>query len=448
MVGAGTSGAAAALFLAQAGLHTALVDERPFESAGARWLNGVPGWMFDRAGIERPDPPELRSAGRPFTMRSPAGNAQLTVTRSPSLSVDMRLLVRRLQRLGLSKGVVRFEAARLCDVELDNGRPRRIMLEVGGSDGKKFSERALDANLFVDASGMNAVLRRRVPALDEACKPPERSDICSAAQEVCKISNRAAAEAFLERNRVRAGEFLCVAGVHGGYSIAKLCVEEDFETVELLTGAVVNGRRPSGSQIIAEMKSREPWIGERIFGGSGAIPIRRPYDRQSAPGIALLGDAGCQVFPAHASGIGTGLIAARILAENVGDDQDPGSERALMAYQVGIQRELGPLLAGYDVFRRFSQTLSADDVDSLITSGLMSVAGCRAGMAQKFPELNLGYIHDVIVGALRQPKLVLRMLPTLVKMSLVRFAYRLYPASPTNRRFRLWSKVVARLAGD
>ena len=64
-------------------------------------------------------------------------------------------------------------------------------------------------------------------------------------------------------------------------------------------------------------RADEPWLGESISGGSGVIPLRRPYARFTAPGLALVGDAACQVFPAHGSGIGMGLIAGRMLADAV-----------------------------------------------------------------------------------------------------------------------------------
>ncbi len=444
VVGAGTSGAAAALFLARAGLHTALVDERPFESAGARWVNGVPGWMFDRAGLDRPVPPELRSDDRPYTMCAADGSARISADDNPALGVDIRLLVQRLHQLCLAEGVTQFERMKLCGVELEAGRPCRIEIKPAG-DQMGTEATTLGADLFVDASGMNGVLRRQVPSLNDSCPSPSRKDICSAAQEVCAVDDREAAEQFLEKNGLRAGETLSTAGLNGGFSIATICVERDFKHVDLLAGAIADGRWPSGSRIISDIKEREPWIGEREFGGSGAIPIRRPYDRFSAPGIALLGDAACQVFPAHASGTGVGLIAAQILAENVAGYSDPGSTEATSAYLVKAQRELGCLLASYDLFRRFSQSLSAAEVERMLSTGLINRAGYRAGLEQQLPRFRLRDYIQLLGAALRSPGLSIRMLPSLAKMPLVRLVYRRYPAEPSVRRTRRWSRIAALL---
>ncbi len=444
VVGAGTSGSAAAYLLALNGLSCALVDERSFDSAGARWVNGVPGWMFDRARLERPAPPELRSNDRPYTMCAANGQSRITIENNSAQSVDIRLLVERLHRLGAAHGVTRFERAKLQDVELDNGRPSRIRLEQSRKR-KGALGITLDTGLFVDASGINGALRRRVPSLNESCPPPSKEDICSAAQEVCKVDDRAGAQEFLERSRVSAGETICTAGVYGGFSIATVCVERDFEHVDLLAGVIANGRWPSGSRVISEIKEREPWIGDRVFGGSGAIPIRRPYDRIAEPGIALLGDAACQVFPAHASGTGVGMIAAQILAESVTGYSDPGSTEAVSKYQMNAQRELGQLLANYDLFRRFSQTLQADDIESLLSVGLINKVGYNAGLEQRIPKFKPSDYLQLARSALRKPKLSLRMLPGLAKMPLVRFVYRHYPDKPSGRRARCWSRIAALL---
>ncbi len=447
VVGGGTCGSAAAYFLALRGLRCALVDERSFDSAGARWVNSVPGWMFDRVCLERPVPPELRSDDRPYTMCAANGRSRIAMKNSPAQSIDMRLLVKRLHGLGKANGVVWFEQAMVQAVELDNGRPQSVRLELQ-SNGDSAQSVELSADLFVDASGMNGVLRRKVPSLKESCPPPSRKDICSAAQEVCKVGDRVGAEEFLERNRVSAGETICTAGVYGGFSIATVCVERDFEHVDLLSGVIADGRWPSGPRVISEIKERESWIGDRVFGGSGAIPIRRPYDRIADTGIALLGDAACQVFPAHASGTGVGLIAAQILAESVTAYPDPGSREAVSKYQVNAQRELGQVLASYDLFRRFSQTLRADDIENLLSAGLINKVGYNAGLEQRIPRFKPGDYLLLLRSALRKPKISLRMLPRLARMPMVRFAYRRYPANPSTKRIRRWSRTVAWLIGD
>ena len=136
------------------------------------------------------------------------------------------------------------------------------------------------------------------------------------------------------------------------------------------------------------MKEQHPWIGKTIFGGAGFIPLRRSYDRLSAPGIALLGDAACHVFSANGCGVGNGLIAARILADSVKGHDDPGSREATWAYQAAYQHERGGIHAASDVFRRLSQTLMEEDVEALLETVIITADKIQATLAHKMPAFN------------------------------------------------------------
>jgi glycine/D-amino acid oxidase-like deaminating enzyme len=66
VVGAGTAGAAVAAFAAERGLSVVCIERRALADAGARWVNGVAGWMFDEAGLARPSGDELIAEGGAF----------------------------------------------------------------------------------------------------------------------------------------------------------------------------------------------------------------------------------------------------------------------------------------------------------------------------------------------------------------------------------------------
>ena len=445
VVGAGTTGSAAAYQLAREGLCVALLDRLPFHRAGPRWVNGVAPWMFDRAAIPRPQAPELRGSAAAFIMHDRYGNHPLRIEPSPVCQVDMRLLVRRLQQAAVALGVRRYPEVRVESFAWEGTRP--VTLHAwdtrAGYAGLRFH-----ARLFVDASGLNGVLRGLHPELSAACGRLDPRDICSAAQEVRRICDRAGAVEFLRRMGGKPGENLSFMGVDGGFSTVVLQVHPDEGHVDILVGATAEAGRRSGKQLIANLMATEPWIGERLFGGAGAIPLRRPYDQVCVRGLALLGDAGCQVFPAHGSGIGTGLIAARILAETVGRCEDPGSHRALWAYQAAFMRELGAVTGAYDVFRRLSQQLGGEGVNRLLASQLMTSRMSAYGLAQRMPRPALGDVVDMMRAGARQPRMALTLLPSLLKMQAVYRGYRLYPRRPTWGRLALWRRGMAWLFAE
>ena len=144
------------------------------------------------------------------------------------------------------------------------------------------------------------------------------------------------------------------------------------------------------------MRAASPWIGEPIFGGQGAIPLRRPYDRLVAPGLALLGDAACQVFSMHGSGIAMGLVGARLLSEAVAASDDPGDLRSLWHYQVNFQRDWGGLLAAYDLVRRAVQALPVADVETMLEMGVIDSKGFRGGLEQRLPTPSATSIFGLV----------------------------------------------------
>src|SRR5699024_3547593 len=112
-------------------------------------------------------------------------------------------------------------------------------------------------------------------------------------------------------------------GLSGGFSTCAVTVSADLRHVGVLVGCLANGRYRSGPGMVTDLCRREAWIGPALTVGTGVIPLRRPYARTTAAGVALVGDAGGQVFPAHGSGIGIGLVAGTVLAEGVGAADDP-----------------------------------------------------------------------------------------------------------------------------
>lgn len=355
VVGAGTAGAATALACAARGLSVLVLERGPLDRAGARWVNGVPGWAFDEAAIARPTGDELHGSGQAFHLVAGWGPRRVVLRGHDVLDVDMRHLVARLQRLAGDAGA-----------ELRGGvRVQRL------EDGVLHtSEGDVHARWFVDASGLAGARLLSRAAL-------ARADLCAAAQEVRKIADDDGARAFLARNGVREGEALCFAGIAGGYSIVNVTVRRD--TVGILTGSVPADGHPSGQRLLDDFVAREPWIGARLFGGTRAVPLRRPYSQLAQGPVALVGDAACQVFSAHGSGIGAGMVAGRMLGESL------ARGRGVEGYARDWWRRYGAQYVFYDLFRRFSQLLSPRDMERLMSIGVLSEGRLLAGLEQRWP---------------------------------------------------------------
>ncbi len=446
IVGAGASGAACAAFLAEAGMAVVCVERRPLAEAGARWVNGVPRAAFARAGIALSEGAEHQGGPDPFHVvvaaaargaaqpgraaGAPGARTSLTIVDHDVIHVDMRLLVARLQERARQAGVTFRGGVTVRGWQ--DGAPT-----AGGPPGAlTTSEGPITARWFVDASGLTGARLLAQPSVP-------RGELCAAAQEVHEIVDRQAALAFLDDVGARPGEAIGFLGVAGGYSVLNVHVSHDLATVGVLTGSLPALGYPSGKDILDHFVAEHPWVGAVRFGGSAAIPLRRPYDRLASERVALLGDAGCQVFPAHGSGVGSGLIAARLLADTL------IAGRSLRDYEVTWQREHGALMASFDVMRRWSQSLDGAGVGRMIAFGLAEPEMMKAGLNQEMPRVSPSWLLRMVPGMARamraDPALGASMLAAGARSRLVYALYARYPRDVS--RVASWSRAVDRLIG-
>lgn len=412
VIGAGTAGAGAAWQCARRGMKVLCVDGRPLDECGARWVNGVAPWQLEVAGVPPSPASEVLGGAAPFHLVAGYGPERVLIEDHGVIDLDMRALVRRLQGLAL-----------------DENAEVRGDVRVTSFDGVRLETTAgvVEAGVIVDASGLGGAGLMTTPRIS-------REHLCAAAQGVHAVTDLNAARAFFERHGVREGEVLCFSGTDGGYSILNLRLHGN--ELGILTGSIPALGHASGRAILERFVAQHAWVGPQHFGGSRAIPLRRPFERLASERTALVGDAASQVFSAHGSGIALGLVAGRVLADAL------ASGGGLSAYEREFQRTWGGLLAAYDLFRRFSQTLTAADIASLMRAGLLDGATSAAAMAQRWPAPDVSAARHKLVAASKSPRLAAKLAGVLARMGSVAALYKAYPSS-RGRRFRAWSRAVA-----
>lgn len=449
VVGAGTAGLNAALQLARRGVSVTVVESRRLGDGGARWDNGVLSWQYARAGLAPPTEDEIHVGTGRTMLFGPDDVGPVRIS-GPTVHADMRRLNGRLVDLCRCAGVRFLDRARGIEVVGAGGRVRELELTASepGDDGDVGGSRVkLAATLFVDAAGRRGVLRSQVAELAPWCPPAPRGDLCTASQFRFGIDDGDGARRFLDRHHAQPGDGVTWVGLDGGFSALAVGVSSDLEQVSVLTGTIASGRWGSGRSILDRFTAHQPWIGAVDYGGDGLIPLRRPYARLGAAGVALVGDAAAQVFPAHGSGIGTGLIAGAVLAEQVLGHDDPGSDAALWAYQHAYHGELGSALAAYDTFRRANSAIGSDGVRRMFTSGLFTGEMGSSGLDQRWVVPSSSETLSAARAYVRDPGLAAAMLPWLARCGV---AARLGAASPAQVdpvALRRWDRRLAGVVG-
>jgi len=360
--GAGSAGAALARMAAARGLRVLVLERRTLDRAGAAWVNDVPGWTFDESGVARPSGDELHTSGTLTLVAGyEPGAPRLRATPRDLLGVDMQKLVGRLQ-----------ESAMRAGAELKGGEHVRSIdhredeVVVHTATGKYATRHLVDAS---GLSGIEALGKMHGTA----------RDLCAAAQQVHRIRDARAADAFFESYGAREGDVTVFTGVAGGYSIVNVRRHDD--RVFVLTGSVPADGHPSGKAMLDAFVDARPWIGERELGGARVIPLSYARPVLVRGRIAAVGDAASQVFSAHGSGTGAGLVAAKMLADALAAGH-------LSSYQHAWQRRFGLLFAANDLFRRLTQSLTQDELRVLIGEGILNGPALHAVMAQQFPALD------------------------------------------------------------
>ncbi|MCC7076846.1 MAG: FAD-dependent oxidoreductase [Acidimicrobiia bacterium] len=446
VVGAGTAGANTAYQFARRGRRVLLVERRSAAVAGAQWHNAVLDRHFVDADLDPPAPPERVADGGTVHLRARDPLVGPTLHDAPTVAADMVLLGARLRALAASAGTEIVDEVGDMEVGLDSrsGRIRSLTLHRPGGS----SPSTITASLFVDASGRNGVLRRHASDLTPWCPPVQGDELCSASDVHHGICDADGAREFLARHGARLGDVVSLVGVNGGFSTCGVTISADLDRVRILVGCLANGRYGTAAQMLADLCRREPWIGPARTTGSGVIPLRRPYARITAAGIALVGDAACQVFPAHGSGIGIGLLAGTMLAAGVGHVDDPGDPHELWrGYQTPFQHRLGCDRAGDDALRRATTRLGSAGVDALLRSGLADERTVRAGLEQRWETPPAGDAVRSAGRLLRNPRLAAVMVPALARAQLVRSHAIRYPDRLDVDALARWERRTVRLLG-
>jgi len=415
IVGLGSAGATAAAFCARKGLKVVAVDRLPRHKAGAQWVNGVPEWVFDETELARPFGAELRGAEHPFYMVAGwDSSCRVTIEHTGVLEVDMRHYTRRLQ-----------EQAETLGADIRGG------VRVEGFDGDTLSTSAgpIRARWYVDAAGMGGFQGRPVSSGPTA--------LCTAAQYVHTLKDRAGAQAFLQKHRIREGAALCFTGIAGGYSILNVRIEGD--RVSILTGSIPAWGHASGRRIVKDFLQAHPFVGAQRFGGMRAIPLAGPSICVGQDRVAKIGDSAGQIQAVHGSGIGQQILAAEVLAHSFAEGSGPAG------YNVRWQRKYGGYLAWSAAFCRFSQSLQPGELARLVRTGTLHAHVMGDVLRQRAPRPNPRALFKSVRGLTQATGVRARLLGVVARQPVLAAHYARYPEATAQRA--AWAQMTKRIAG-
>jgi flavin-dependent dehydrogenase len=403
IVGLGTAGAAAAALCAERGLRVVGIERRSLGESGARWVNGVPRWVFEHCGLASPGPGEGHACGVPFHMLAQRGPERSVITGHDLMEVEMPALTHRLLSKAERHGALLLDQA--SEVKVQDGD---VQARLGTSTSR------WQAKMVVDASGLKGLKLLR--------GQQDPGPLCAAAQQKRALLDPQAAAAFFAAHGVPSDQTLCFTGVAGGYSI--LNVQLHGGKVSILAGSVPALGHPSGLKILEAFAAEQPWIGEQLDGGARVVPLGAPLACIGHGQQVALGDAAGMVFSAHGSGIGQQLLAAHLLAQSLSEGQ------SAWQFNRRWQRERAGSLCAMVAFRALSQSLSEEELRAMMSSGVMGESLSRATLVQQDPVPSASEAISAVQGLARMPSLAKRMVPVLARMQALKAHHKRYPKEP------------------
>ncbi|UCG45029.1 MAG: NAD(P)/FAD-dependent oxidoreductase, partial [Candidatus Bathyarchaeota archaeon] len=350
--------------------------------------------------------------------------------------INRHLFGQRLLRIAINAGANLKESTQALEPIVEN----HSLKGISAKDLLTGRRAKITSRVVVDASGLPAVLRTKLPPELRIDTATHKEDIVICYREIRKLKEQIPEPNFCEiyLNRQHAP---------GGYS---WIFPEGETKVNVGLGVATSGNpiNPK-NQLYTHILSRTLFGDSSILkGGGGQVPTRRPIDCMTGDGIVIVGDAACQVNPIHGGGIGPsmtgGVMAGKTIIKAL--DSDNVSRTGLWPYNVEYLKSYGARQAGLDVFRLFLQGLSNDDLNFGMKYQLITESDLLKTSMGEDIRLNLSEKTFRVFKGIRKVSLLKRLRKATSLIRKMREHYQNYPTSPDS--FNDWKRKTQHLAEE
>lgn len=441
VVGAGPGGCIAARDLKRAGFDVGLFDAEERETLGKPIVVEAEKAMFETVGAGLPQGEENPYHQKRIRVFSANKKEAFTIEgEHPAVSLKLDAFSRRLLREAEGKGVRFYGGHAAHDPLIKEGRVGGVRFRAAGSDQEVM------ARLVIDATGFNAALVRKLDPELSVGFEDRMEDVVVAENRFHEVAPDKAREA-VGRGAHYDDEVWNRLGIHGNYSTVYSYLSLEKMRAYILIGFKAEYQNPPISDLVDRFREEEGYYGRELYGGKGLIRVRRSLDRLVTDGLMVIGEAACQVIPAHGSGVASAMYAGHLAARAAAEALKHGdvSTRALWPYCHGYQSGRGAILAAYDANRMVVESMTSDQVAALMDAGAMRPEDLYNAAVPKPIKMSLGSIPSRAWALLKRPDLIGPVMRMGRPVSAVTKHYVRYPAEYDPGTFQAWKREAQRL---
>lgn len=415
VIGAGFSGSIIAMDVAKVGNKVLLLDKLDKGCIGKKGrAETIEVDTCLSVGIPRVSGDELLVFTEIYNIFSPSGKTKKIVNYS-TISIDGYLLNQRLLDYAIQAGAV-FKTKEVKDVIISDNTVQGIITT---------DNESLTGKIIVDSSGIEGVIRRKLPDNMNINKTFLLEETASAYREKVKTPSIPNGEANIYFGF--GGGLVWITPVDRGIGI----LNHEVDLQKTLYKFLSDNNYELTDSISNFYK--------------GKIPIRQNFPNMVANGFLMVGDSAFMINTASGSGITTSMKGAKLAAEIINEALEKGdtSLNSLWKFNVKYNRTYGSKLAYQDILRKILLSMTMEQIDYCFEHNIITGEDIRKTLLGESIELSTWQKLQRGFRGMKKLDILLHFDSGLNKAKNVRKHFSEFPEEPED--FNKWNKKLEEL---
>lgn len=400
IAGAGHGGLVAAAHLSANGFDVTVIERFAQGTLGYDWTDMFEKDCFDFCGIELPKNANYVKVPESVFVSPNKKTKIKTEVLSPitNVNMDRSAIYDSLIGFALEKGVKFEYETKIISPIVENNRVTGIFVE---KNGKKETRKA---DLIIDAAGAFSPVRSLLPSNLMIENEFDNTQVFETFR------------AFYERD-------MTVTPPDTDWNVYFFHLDKPGiswyecreEYCDVLIGRFNKFGEQDIKQVIDDFKNEHPELTDKIIrGGQFAfIPARRAVGKMVADGYAAVGDSAAMTVALIGSGIANSMIAGKMLADVVIENNGKTDVKTLWKYNVRYFKEINADICSLDKLREMLCTLGTDNLNFLLNKGVVKGEDITAAIKEGGIKLGIKDLIEKATKGISDIPLLLKVMKTL-----------------------------------